>query len=657
LERTTKLVVVTWACLAVAAESWLLRGAWAGIVPATIAAFGAAAVATAFNRRAVGAVLAFTYIFPALIFLIRGQYHASYGVVWTAALVGAMAPDGIRTPWHVPARWRPALVCSALIVIGGALVAIWREMDFYPGLIFREHAAGPLFMAQWILQVALVVVVGILWFDWLFGAASAGPLDMHATVLMPLAASAALMASVAVYQLFVDVRWLNNTVYGEIARASGTVFDANVCGTIAGLWVGGVLLWVDGCHRWKPWLMAGGVTLAWLAVWATGSRTGFASAVITSGFAVAAFFVDRPRAPSRRVIPAILTVTTLGVGLLLVLTFVNLAAIGPLRRFWTTLPTLSGGSVRGFLVENLWTRNGYGSAAVEMIRRFPWFGVGLGSFQTMLPEFVRIPPDNAQNWYRHQVAELGLIGSLGWAAWLLSFGRFVLTRFPSASWTAGVARGTLVAFAAISFVGMPGQEMSVSITFWTLAFGFVSIVGPPPEGRISTGWWGLVAAVVLVFVAGSLRAGQTTLRPPLRAQRLGTFYQYGFHPIEPDGAGGVQRWSRKRAVAVIEASGDWMELTVSVNHVDVEQHPVDVRVWVNQKLVIDTRLDSIEPIRKLVAVPRERPRMFLETWVSRVLKPTDYGAADARELGLLVSWKFLEAGTPAAATALREGVR
>src|SRR5262249_30877591 len=177
-------------------------------------------------------------------------------------------------------------------------------------------------IAGWSRQVRLGVVVGILWFDWLFGAAAAGPLDVHATILTPLAASAALMASVAVYQLFVDVRFLNHTVYGEIARASGTVFDANVCGTIAGLWVGGVLLWAAARRGRKSWLMASGVSLACLAVWATGSRTVFAAAVITSGFAATAFLFDRPHLASRRAMPAILTVATLAVGVVLLLTFV-----------------------------------------------------------------------------------------------------------------------------------------------------------------------------------------------------------------------------------------------------------------------------------------------------------------------------------------------
>ncbi len=50
------------------------------------------------------------------------------------------------------------------------------------------------------------------------------------------------MVAVALYQLFVDVTVLNPTIYGAIGRASGTVMDANLSGTIAALWIGGAVL-------------------------------------------------------------------------------------------------------------------------------------------------------------------------------------------------------------------------------------------------------------------------------------------------------------------------------------------------------------------------------------------------------------------------------
>lgn len=637
MDRATKLFVVLCACLGIAGELWLVRSAWPQVIPATIVAAAAAAAATSLDRRMVSAVLVFAYLFPALIKVVHGQYHGSYEVLWAGALLGAMAPDAMRTPWHVPAGWRPPLACSALIVIGGAFVVIGREMDFYPGLLFHERAGGPAFMAQWVLRVAQGFLLGILWFDWLLGARG---LDFRGSVATPLAAGALVMAGVACYQLFVDITFLNNTVFGQIARASGTMLDANVCGTLAAMWIGGALLWADRASRWRPWLMAFGASAAWLTVWATGSRTAFAAAVIVSAFSGAALFSGRAPATNRKTIAAIVVLCAIAAAIALPLLFANATAVGPMRRFWSTLPAGPTGSIRVFLIENLWVRNGYGSAATAMIRQFPWFGVGLGSFQTVLPEFAMLPPDNAQNWYRHQLAELGVVGSLGWAAWLMWFGAFVFKRREQAPQAARIARGILVAFGAISFVGMPGQDLVVAITLWTAAYWFVSVVGPPPAARTGRLAWGMVLAVVSVFIAGSLHAGQTTLRPPVRAVRMGTPYEYGFYPPERNGAGGAQRWARKRAVAVVDASGAVMELSVSVNHLDVERHPVDVLVWVDGRVAIDTRLASVEPVRKQIAVPRGRSRVLLQTWVSRVLKPSDFAVPDGRELGLLVAWKF-----------------
>src|SRR6185503_10348311 len=103
----------------------------------------------------------------------------------------------------------------------------------------------------------------------------------------PLAVSALAMASVAIYQLFADLSFLNETVYGSIGRASGTLFDANLCGTVAALWIGGTILWTQRLGRWRPYLSIGSVAATWLAVWASGSRTAFAAAVIVTAFSLA----------------------------------------------------------------------------------------------------------------------------------------------------------------------------------------------------------------------------------------------------------------------------------------------------------------------------------------------------------------------------------
>src|SRR5216684_2936987 len=298
MERATKLFLIGWACAAIAAEAWLLRG-WRGLPVLTLGAFAAGALLAMWDRRAVGIVLVCAYAFPAIIRVGHGEFNGSYGVLWASALLGVVAPDGLRTRWHIPSRWRGALVCWALVVAVSAPIVMGREIDVNPVLLL----GGPGFVVVWVAQVALMLVLGILWFDWLFGAPD---LDFHAWIVTPLAMSALAMASVAIYQLFADVSFLNDTVYSNIGRASGTMFDANVCGTVAALWIGGTILWAERMGRWRPCILIAGVAATWLTVWASGSRTAFAAAVLVTAFSLATQVVARERVPVKAVLRVLL---------------------------------------------------------------------------------------------------------------------------------------------------------------------------------------------------------------------------------------------------------------------------------------------------------------------------------------------------------------
>ncbi len=661
MDRATKLIVVGWACTALAAEIWLLGG-WR-LPLFALSAFTLAAVLTAFDRRAIAFVLALTYLCPALIYLYTGRRFVLYDAVWMAALLGALAPASVRTGWHIPGPWRGALVCWALVVGVGASIVVVREVDFTPALIHVSTIANtarggwPAFIVRFVLHSSLVLVLGILWFDWLFGMPR---IDFHELVAGPLAASALGMAVVAIYQLFVNVRFMNPTVYAGLGRASGTLFDANVCGTVAALWIGGAVLWANQLGRWRPHVAVAGMTIGWLTVWASGSRTAFAAAVLVTAFSLVTLYTERRRQSGGRALPLV-AITAAGLlGLVAFLATADLGVVGPARRLWATLPEPSVESVRTAALE-MWNRNDYGSASTAMIREFPWFGVGVGSFQNLLPEFAapmegrRLPPDNAQNWYRHQFAEFGLFGSLAWIAWVVLFAVFVMKGrkdAPPAAWT---ARGVLVALALISLLGMPGQETSVAITFWTMAFWYVWLVGAPPPAPIRLPAWAAIAVALAVYAAGTVWAAGNELRVPVRATRGGWAYSYGFYPPERGEGGGEYRWTEQRAVAVIDAPQRWLALTVSVNPFKIAGgssasgisnqpiRPVDVKVWRDRQLVVAEHLTSTAPVTQYISVPGGRQRVMLETWVSRVIRPRDIGIADDRERGLLVKWEFLAA--------------
>ena len=644
LERATKLLVLAWAVAAVAAQVWLLRG-WRLATWAEVAFVAGLAVA-AYDRRGVGAILVATYLFPAILAVRLGSYQAQFSVVMMAAIVGVMLPDA-ASGWHVPARWRAALVCWALLVVAGTSLVAWRELDFNLSLLFDgrlSNSSGggfPASVVSWVLHVGLVLAVGILWFDWLCGP---GRGVFARAVAGPLLASALLMALVAIYQMAVDITFLNRTVYGNIARAAATMQDANVAGVLAAMWAGGAMVWFGLERGWRRSASAVCAIVAWLAVWASGSRTAFAAAAIAALVPVVGMTGVR-RLVSMRAVAGAAAVAAVFVALVVL---GSRASVGPMRRLWETLPTTSVAAVSN----ELWRRDGYGTVATSMIVDSPWFGSGVGIFPRFLADIMpTLPGDNAQNWYRHQLVEFGLVGSLGWIAWMIGFGRFLLKRgVPPAAW---ILRGVILSVAAVSLVGMPGQDFSVTLTFWTFVFWYMTLAGVPDEAPSAMGWraWTAVFAVVTVFVAGTMQLGLGRFRVPMRAQRVGWPYMYGFSFPEPDGNGGEFRWAGQRAVAVVDAPRRWLALTVRVNRGDLHDRPVDAKVWNDGHLLLSTRLNNEGPVTRYVRLRDDEQRVVIDTWVNRVARAP---AGDSREFGLMVKWEFLDGLPRTTAPALVE---
>jgi hypothetical protein len=154
--------------------------------------------------------------------------------------------------------------------------------------------------------------------------------------------------------------------------------------------------------------------------------------------------------------------------------------------------------------------------------------------------------------------------------------------------------------------------------------------------------WVLIATVAVVYSLGTIRLASSELRVPMRAERIGRPYTYGFYDAEPDGTGHEQRWARRRAAVLLDRSTPWLELTLRVNHLDVESRPVQAKAWLDGRLIVDTYFNTTEPVVRRVFTPENRRKVLLETWVSRVVHPRDFNVADDRQLGLLVRWTFLD---------------
>jgi len=593
------------------------------------------------------------YLVPALFMFSVVFVPAGCWVVWMAPLCGAILATTPPRRWALPVVLKLPLACWSLTVAITWPIIVLREADF---LWSRVDANG----VWWTAIVAATIILGVLWFDALFAAFSEtdfSAASFERTVALPMAAGWALSSVVAIYQLFGDVTFLNRGLWGYMQRARGTFNDANPFGVLSAIW--GPIVFAIAIDRWRGWRRVvgmGALPLSWLAVWASGSR----SSLPICAVALAVIVIFYLRAPK-----SLLSLRAAAVGAVLLVVVgagwmasTRSGVDSPVRRLVSSFaPRLSLEWVSE-TAARLQSRDGYGTISTTVIAESPLVGIGVGAFHGLVPMYAfrilhqTLVPDNAQNWFRHNLVELGIIGSVGWILWValllwaLAFGQLKEPR----SLTAQVLRGVLVGFGLISLVGMPGQDAAVVFTFWTIAFWFLRLIAPG-EPKVfaraagATAWWALVWAIVLGYAGATAYVGRTDMRPPFRQAAADIDYSYGFYPPEP---GGTLRWARKNAVDVIRVPREqrWLQVTFFVQHLDLPKQPVDVKVWANHELLAKTRLTAIEPVTRYFKVPDGDKRVVLETSVSRAVRPRDFGVADDRELGLLVDWKFVDAPPP-----------
>jgi hypothetical protein len=647
VDRLTKIVVLAWICAAIALQIWVQTPGWPNLpmIGALVAAVSLAA--GFFEPRLIAVVLAIAYIFPVLVRTLHGgTAYAPNEIVWITAFAGVLLPTAARTPWHIPVQWRGSLVAAALVVVVTSPIVILREIDLNPGLLRDLHgwsfggATWPSLIVTWSLYSSLTLVVGLLWFDWLF---SVRDLNFERDVIAPLAVSASLLMAVLIYQLFVDVSFVNDTVFGVIGRAGGTMYDANLSGTLAALWIGGFVLlaWRAGKYR-IPLALVGGLG-AWLGVWASGSRTAFmAAAIVTIAIGVAAVMQGRPASVKKLYVP-LAVAGFLGVFVVLVAA-ANPRIVGPVGRVWATLPSPTPASVREFAGE-MWNRNRYGLAATAMAKDNPLFGVGVGTYHTIAFDYVPgapLQPDNAQNWLRHEFVEFGAIGSLGWIVWFVLFAIFVLKSRRNDALGTWITRGMLIAFGAISMFGMPGQAVTVAITFWTIAFWYASLTGRVcGGGRLPRWTWAVVCAIAIVAGAGTAAMATTKLRVPERALVSTWPYSYGFAaPQALDGDDGYRR-TRSHALTVLDAPSRWLSVSVRPDAKAADGQPVEVRVWADGATVLKAQLQNNGPLTAIVQLPGGAKRVLLESAARRLDSRRPLFVRDDETL-YFMKWEFLD---------------
>jgi hypothetical protein len=664
MEYATKLLVIVSMAGAIAVETLVTAGVWPALLPLTIRAFvAAAAISILFDEACAAIVLVFAYVMPALILVVHGNLLLYFGHVWSAALLGAIVPRSVRSGWAVPRPWRAPLVLWALTIALTWPIIAFRELDFTARLLGVTHLANsglggpPPVAAAGVADNAMGLGLAILWFDWLFAAFAHAEGRFRRFVITGNAVSWAIATAVGAYQLFGNMSFLNRGLYGAMGRASGTLLDANPFGVIAAAWGPALVAAAWLTRDWRLRALSGCALVAsWIGMWASAARTAFGVGCIASGFLAYAAWSTQAHRASPRTRSRIGTAGAIAaVALVAALVWLP-ATTGPLPRLRGMAPKLSAASISGF-VREMWDRNGYGATATDLVRAFPFAGVGIGSFHILVFDYhyqqthVVLPPDNAQNWYRHQFVENGIAGSIGWILWVATFGWFVLTARapPSTRFPATIVKGIVVGMAVVSLVGIPTQNIAVSIALVTFAFWYVVLAGGVDQAgsrvatsRISRPAWAAIWIVVLAAAAATLHTARTELRVPARAARFGWGYFYGFSDVEPalDIARRSSVWATRHAVAVLIPPARWVKLTVSVDRLNLAKGPVAVKVACDDSVVVDTEVSDVRPITRYVAVRDGNKGLMVETWVSRSVRPAAYGLPDRRELGLFVEWEF-----------------
>jgi hypothetical protein len=637
MSRSTKLAVIISNLFALWLTSTLVsRGLPAIIVP-TVTVFALSCVFALILGDVVGSVVLSTlYLFPALCFAWFGTFIFSYYAIWLAGLCGAMLPRAIRSRWKYPNRFAAPLKLWALVLALSWPIVVLRELDFLPallspaGMLAANLPQSPGIIVVWIASVASIALTGLLLLDWLFHVYSAADPAGDGTVppfqtferrvIWPLFAGAVVAAAVAAYQAIVDISFLNHTFFQGIGRTVGTMRDANAVFLVLGV-----------------------------AVWSTGSRTALLASFV--GTFVVMAHAWRLFSIRQLLVGAIVSAAA-GAAILGSVPSTSVA------RTRSMLPTLSGADLRAAAYQ-LWSRDMYGTAANQMIAEHPLVGVGVGGFNYQYADVLyrlnrtERPPDNAQNWYRQQLAELGFVGSLGWIAWLMTF-IWMLVRCPDATGQhvmAGAAKGAILGLATASLLGMPTQDTAPSISLvvlacWCMMLKESSWLASPRR----TGWrarfeWAVILIVLAGYMAGTVQAARQEMRPPLRALRIGFPYRYGFVPDKSDP---TIRWTGAKAVEVFSVKKRWLKVEIADVAPDAPSRPVQVSVRMNRKLIIDVTRRGSFPITRWIRMPAYGTPLMIQIDVERTWRPADFGGStDHDERGVAVRvWTFSDDDPP-----------
>ena len=496
--RLTRGVVIASTVVAALVENYLAGPYHPYIFWSALAGFIAlAATGERVRGIALPIVLAASYLLPGFLIAIDPAKQADFSldIAWALPLLG-LTLSNRPLQWSLPQRWLGPLLTWSLLVSVAWPIVFLRETDFALWILPLQRVSNtsmginPWTMGLDVTYFVLLHNAGILFVDALCRWYSGKREAFDREVLRPMALSAGIAAAVAFYQGFVDLSFLNQKFWTYMIRAAGTLGDPNKLGAVMSFWTIGAVAMARRLRQ--PWSLIISVTAIVAgsgAVWLSGSRTGLAAVIVSVGIAgaeaVRYWWLNRSAVRVSAGRAALIGGGALVIAAAMVVVLQNasthtIVARGTLGY----LPFIGDRGIVKSANELLWERFGYGPAAVEMIKEHPIDGIGLGMFHPLVRDYGKdvgyngdrtLVSDNAQSWFRHNFAELGIVGVLPLLWWCVVFAGLMFSRMDAGDrLSVGMVRGVLLGFLAASVFGMPAQSMAIVITFWVFAFWLLS---------------------------------------------------------------------------------------------------------------------------------------------------------------------------------------
>jgi hypothetical protein len=495
----------------------------------------------------------------------------------------------------------------------------------------------------WMMHVVLVQLIGLLWLEWITRRVTESPENRVPLAVHGLWMGATVSSVVAFYQGTVDLEFLSSMEWADRGRATGMMLDANGFGIIAAL-AGPLAVVAVRILKLRFGFVLAAVVFAvnWAGVWMSGSRTAFLCGLV--GTCALAVVLLRPGRLRAAVVWPTMGVLLAVVGAALVFSI----ATSPLER-----PEGLGNPNDATVSRALVNRGGYGDIAMEMVGEYPLTGVGVGTYNWLAPDYQRmqldqaLPFDNAQNWWRHQLAELGLLGGLPVLLWSLLVARMMFWRRRGQTRSElGTYRGLLFGLGLVSLVGMPTQNPVVLLWFFTLVALLAVRGGSSQEGEalsptVARTAWVTMAVLAVLYASGHALLAVGDLSVTARAIHANRDHAIGVYAPEPNSEGGEFRWIAGHAELTFAEQTRWLVLRLSARHPDLESHPIELRLSTPCQIVYRQEVDTTDPFSVALVLP-ESGVLRLSLDVSRTWMPSDYGSPDSRELGAILVSGFVD---------------